>query len=386
MTTRTDGTNQVTYNGWPLYHFAGDESAGDAEGQSNGDVWFVVSVHGGPKQNSAAVNTSEHPELGVILTGASGRTLYLFTVDERDQSNCLGGCALAWPPLLTIEDPTAGADIADERLNSITRADGLQQVTYNGWPLYYYALDRSPGDARGQNSGTLWHVVSTYGAPIQTSAVVQTSDRSELGVILTGASGRTVYLFTMDEANQSHCIAACALAWPPLLTVGSPTPGEGVQSGRLDSVKREDGYLQVTYSGSPLYYYAADVRPGDILGQGSGNVMFVVSPGGAAVVMIPPASGEMDHPPETLTPEELAGEPAPTPLIPTIQTETPLVLQRQFREGCGVMPAWRRGAWHGSVWPVRYCPAYPQATAATRLARTVPGAAFPAPPGRPAAS
>ena len=65
---------------------------------------------------------------------------------------------------------------------------------------------------------------------------------------------------------------------------------------------------------------------------------------------------------------------------------TQLVLQRQFREGCGVMPAWRRGAWHGSVWPVRYCPAYPQATAATRLARTVPGAAFPAPPGRPAAS
>ena len=65
---------------------------------------------------------------------------------------------------------------------------------------------------------------------------------------------------------------------------------------------------------------------------------------------------------------------------------TLLVLQRQFREGCGVMPAWRRGAWHGSVWPVRYCPAYPQATAATRLARTVPGAAFPAPPGRPAAS
>ena len=47
------------------------------------------------------------------------------------------------------------------------------------------------------------------------------------------------------------------------------------------------------------------------------------------------------------------------------------------------MPAWRRGAWHGSVWPVRYCPAYPQATAATRLDRTVPGAAFPAPPGRP---
>ena len=63
-----------------------------------------------------------------------------------------------------------------------------------------------------------------------------------------------------------------------------------------------------------------------------------------------------------------------------------LVLQRQFREGCGVMPGWRRGAWHGSVGPVRYCPAYPAATAATLQVRTVPGAAFPAPPGRPAAS
>ena len=215
LITRADGTNQVTYNGWPLYYFVGDESAGNAMGQSSGNVWFVVSVYGGPKQNNAAVMTSEHPELGLILTDASGRTLYLFTVDERDQANCLGGCALVWPPLLTIGDPTAAADIANERLDSITRTDGSQQVTYNGWPLYYYEPDRGPGDARGQDSGSLWYVVSTYGGPIQTNALVQTSDRPDLGVILTEASGRTVYLFTMDEPNQSHCIAGCALAWPP---------------------------------------------------------------------------------------------------------------------------------------------------------------------------
>ena len=324
LTRRADGTNQVTYNGWPLYHFAGDESAGDAEGQSNGGVWFVVSVWGGPKQNSAAVNTSEHPELGVILTGASGRTLYLFTVDERNQSNCLGGCALAWPPLLTVGEPTAGAAIADERLNSITRTGGSHQVTYNGWPLYYYALDRSPGDARGQNSGTLWYVVSTHGGPIQTNAVVETSDLPGLGAILTEASGRTVYLFTMDEPSRSRCIAACALAWPPLLTVGSPTPGEGEPNGRLASVNREDGYRQVTYNGWPLYYYALDKMPVDTLGQGLGDVMFVVSPGGAAITTTPPTPVAMDHPPETFTPAVLAGEPTPTPLIPTIQTQIPL--------------------------------------------------------------
>jgi predicted lipoprotein with Yx(FWY)xxD motif len=47
-TTRTDGTVQVTYNGKPLYLFAGDESAGDTNGQGIGDVWFVVSPAGEP--------------------------------------------------------------------------------------------------------------------------------------------------------------------------------------------------------------------------------------------------------------------------------------------------------------------------------------------------
>ena len=63
-----------------------------------------------------------------------------------------------------------------------------------------------------------------------------------------------------------------------------------------------------------------------------------------------------------------------------------LVLQRLFKEGCAGMGEVRLGAWRGSAWPVRYYPAYPRATATTHPARTVPGAAFPAPPGRPAAS
>ena len=320
LITRADGFKQVTYNGWPLYHFAGDEKAGDAEGQSSEGVWFVVSVFGGPKQNRAAVKTTENSELGVILTDGSGRSLYLFMVDERDKSNCLGGCALAWPPLLTIGDPTAGPDIADERLTSITRSDGSQQVTYNGWPLYYYAPDRGPGDARGQNSGSLWYVVSTYGGPIQTNAVVQTSDQSVLGLILAEGNGRTVYLFTMDEPNQSRCVGGCALAWPPLLTVGSPTAKEGVPKDRLDSVRREDGYLQVTYNGWPLYYFAPDEMPGDTLGQGVGNVWFVVSPVGDAVTLTTPTPAAMDHPPETpptVAPATAAAtaEPSPTPSI-----------------------------------------------------------------------
>ena len=63
-----------------------------------------------------------------------------------------------------------------------------------------------------------------------------------------------------------------------------------------------------------------------------------------------------------------------------------LVLQRRFKEGCAGRHEVGLGAWRGSGWPVRYYPEYPRATSATQPARTVPGAAYPAPPGGPGAS
>jgi len=47
-TTRTDETVQVTYNGKPLYYFAGDQNPGDTNGQGIGDVWYAASSDGEP--------------------------------------------------------------------------------------------------------------------------------------------------------------------------------------------------------------------------------------------------------------------------------------------------------------------------------------------------
>ena len=283
MISRPDGSLQVTYNGWPLYHFSGDQRPGDVLGQSSGNAWFVVSSAGGPIQNNAIVMVSAHPELGTILTDASGRTVYLFTVDERNRSNCFRGCAVAWPPLLTVGEPRAGDGVAGPSLATIDRGDGSAQVTYNGWPLYYFAPDEKPGDAAGQNVADVWFVVSTSGGPIQTGALVSTSDHPVLGTILTDASGRTLYLFTMDMKDRSTCSGGCALAWPPILTVGAPEAESGVASELLGTTTREDGSTQVTYEGQPLYYFAFDERPGDATGQNSGDVWFAVSPAGKAV-------------------------------------------------------------------------------------------------------
>jgi predicted lipoprotein with Yx(FWY)xxD motif len=49
-TRRSDGTRQVTYNGHPLYRFAGDGAKGDTNGQglnAFGARWYVVSPSGG---------------------------------------------------------------------------------------------------------------------------------------------------------------------------------------------------------------------------------------------------------------------------------------------------------------------------------------------------
>jgi predicted lipoprotein with Yx(FWY)xxD motif len=43
---RPDGSAQVTYNGWPLYHFASDAAAGDTNGQGVGNIWYVVDASG----------------------------------------------------------------------------------------------------------------------------------------------------------------------------------------------------------------------------------------------------------------------------------------------------------------------------------------------------
>jgi predicted lipoprotein with Yx(FWY)xxD motif len=48
-TKRTDGTTEVTYNGHPLYYYAGDTAAGDTTGQAInqfGALWYVLTANG----------------------------------------------------------------------------------------------------------------------------------------------------------------------------------------------------------------------------------------------------------------------------------------------------------------------------------------------------
>jgi predicted lipoprotein with Yx(FWY)xxD motif len=102
--------------------------------------------------------------------------------------------------------------------------------------------------------------------------------------MLVDSEGRSLYLLTEDERNASSCTGDCADAWVPLLTEVDPIAGEGVDASRLGTISRDDGALQVTYNGRALYYFAGDsTMVGDVNGQDTGGVWFIVSPDGSAI-------------------------------------------------------------------------------------------------------
>lgn len=117
--------------------------------------------------------------VGAYLTGQSGMTLYIFTADKPGVSNCSGGCATSWPPLIVAEGmtvtPPTGATGA---FAPIIRADGTRQVAHDNQPLYYYAGDSKAGDTTGQGLNGKWFVApatSGSGAPASPAAASATS-------------------------------------------------------------------------------------------------------------------------------------------------------------------------------------------------------------------
>lgn len=103
-------------------------------------------------------------DLGQILVDGEGMTVYLFTNDSPGVSTCEGDCLAAWPP---VPGPaTAGEGVDASLLGTTTATDGTTQVTYDGWPLYYWAQDAAPGDVTGQGVNDVWFVIAPDGTMV----------------------------------------------------------------------------------------------------------------------------------------------------------------------------------------------------------------------------
>jgi predicted lipoprotein with Yx(FWY)xxD motif len=107
-------------------------------------------------------------------------------------------------------------------------------------------------------------------------STVHANPTTESNGMLTSKDGKTLYSFTKDAPGKSNCNGGCAAAWPAFAVANPALAG-----GDFSIVTRDDGAKQWAYKGQPLYFYAADTKPGDMLGEGQGGVWFVVKPGSA---------------------------------------------------------------------------------------------------------
>ena len=141
-------------------------------------AWPVLPA-AGQTTEAAKVTVEESDEYGPYLTDADGRALYLFTADRQGsgdkaaQSDCYDACAEAWPPLITGGEPQAGEQADKSLIGTMERQNGDKQVTYGGWPLYYFVQDQGPGEAKGQDKhgfGGEWYLVTPAGEKVEESS------------------------------------------------------------------------------------------------------------------------------------------------------------------------------------------------------------------------
>lgn len=240
------------------------------------------------------ISLSTSATLGSYLTDKDGRSLYFFSTDAKDQVTCTGGCELVWPPFyldnLTADKLGAGLTFSD--FATITTTSGKKQVTYKGWPLYYYAPNvngtntaEAAGKTTGDGVGGVWFIAKPdYSIMIVRSQLVGHDGKNYKSdytvgdgstTYFTDAKGLTLYAFKFDNLNKNNYTKedfSNNAVWPIYETDKIVVPS--VLDKSKFSVITVFGKSQLTYNGWPLYYFGQDASV-----RGSNKGISFPSPG-----------------------------------------------------------------------------------------------------------
>ncbi|MFD9905920.1 SCO0930 family lipoprotein [Streptomyces sp. NPDC059063] len=277
------------------------DGAGDGYGSGNGYGSDSGDAEGsaGKAKSAGQLAVWDSKKLGKVVTDSAGFTLYRFDKDtaQPPKSNCDGACETAWP-VVAADGAKAAPGVDKSLLGEVTRSDGTKQLTIDGWPMYRYAKDARPGDAKGQGVGGTWYAAAPdgkkatpggAGAGADTGGAARPADLAglstrndpELGEIVVDGNGMTVYRFTKDSAwpMKSACTGACLEKWPVVKPVAK-NDTKGILKKGFVTFNRPDGLKQQTIDCWPLYTFAGDKKPGDTNGQGVGGTWFAAAPNG----------------------------------------------------------------------------------------------------------
>ncbi|MFJ8229772.1 SCO0930 family lipoprotein [Streptomyces sp. NPDC094448] len=314
-------------------------AAKPASGGGYGDYGSgAAAAPGGAAKPAGRLAVRNIPQLGEALTDSAGFTLYRFDEDTASppRSRCEGDCAKAWS-VVAAAGATAPPGAGPALLGEVTRPDGGTQLTVAGWPVYRYAGDTAPGQARGQGVGGTWFAAAPdggkaggggaagtggtgtgggYGTPGSspdntpgrdsgsgsgsspgsgsgsgTRATgpaglpgLSTRKDPKLGEIVVDREGMTVYRFIKDSAwpMRTACTGECLKKWPAVAPVNK-NDTRGILKKGFVTFARPDGIKQQTIDCRPLYTFSGDRAPGETNGQGVGGTWFAVTPQGKAV-------------------------------------------------------------------------------------------------------
>ena len=129
------------------------------------------------------------------------------------------------------------------------------------------------GSSQSAMQPTTQTAMQTNAAPSDNIYLIKTDPTK--GKYLTDFQGMTLYIFDKDTNGTSTCYDICEKTWPPY------TSGATAQStfpANIAVITRTDGTKQFTWKGKPLYYYASDKKPGDMIGDNIGNIWHIVQP------------------------------------------------------------------------------------------------------------
>ncbi|TAA72731.1 COG4315 family predicted lipoprotein [Planococcus salinarum] len=114
----------------------------------------------GTEESEQVLRVMENDATGEYLADSDGMALYYFTNDEPETSNCADDCLANWPAF-TVSDLEVPEGYEESDFDTITRDDtGEEQVTYKGYPLYYFINDTVEGDVNGQGFSGAWYIVN----------------------------------------------------------------------------------------------------------------------------------------------------------------------------------------------------------------------------------
>lgn len=181
--TRSDGSKQSTYKGWPLYYFKNDANAGDIQGDGVGGIWFVakpdytVMLSSGQLVGNDGIQYDSTYVAGTgktqYLTDDRGVTLYSFSFDSSANNNYTDADFSndSFWPIVQITTVGSVPSIFDKSWFSTTSVFGKTQLTFKGWPVYRFGPDAL---TRGNTKGVsvphpgVWPVMDQFSplAPI----------------------------------------------------------------------------------------------------------------------------------------------------------------------------------------------------------------------------